>query len=92
MIELSILFADSWLHLDDGDSYQIIYLHKGFAFVIMDEQKELISFIPLKDEQIISLLNSVGCESYKVTSESTIKMLDETIIGLDRDSELKKLR
>lgn len=89
--ELSLMFEDSYLNITEGDSYRIMYLHKGFAFVVMDEHKDYISFIPLTDSHIESLLNSVGCVHHPITGAYTKELLNRRIHGLDRQHELSRI-
>lgn len=89
--DVSVEFEDSYLNIDEGDSYRIMYLHKGFAFVIMDEVEDGVSFIPLTDSHIDSLLNSVGCTYHPITSYYTKELLNRRIHGLDRQHELSRI-
>jgi hypothetical protein len=55
-MDRSYIFHNVYITLSDDELYQAMFYHKGFIFLIMDEENDLVSFIPVEDKEIKAIL------------------------------------
>lgn len=85
---LSLIFDGAFLNLD-GETFQVMFLHKGFIFVDMGGDN--ISFLPLDDSEVAQLLSGIGVDFENIKNQDIIDNLDEHLEGYVHEVELAKI-
>lgn len=90
-MDKSVVFQNAFATFGDEESFQIMYLHKGFAIVAMNEED--ISFMPLNQEEQQELLTRPDNikEDLDPTEDSEILRLLDGIIG-DQNAEEERAK
>lgn len=87
----SMIFDKVYVPIEDGKELQVLYYHKGFVIIDMDDDN--IGTMPLSPEELSELLlnhpNAVS-ELTELEDTSTIEMLDDIIKDVEILAELEK--
>lgn len=90
-MEKSVVFKNAYATFGDEESFQIMYLHKGFAIVAMSEED--ISFMPLNQTEKLEILLRPGnmMEELDPTEDGEVLRLLDGIIG-DQNAEEERAK
>ena len=82
-MENSYIFENVTVTLDEGDTYQALYYHKGFLFVALDERN--VSFVPIDDAELLPVIQDPMNKVIDRIPDQTIKVLEDMINGHEMD-------
>lgn len=83
----SMIFDNVYVPIEDGKALQVLYYHKGFVIIDMDDDDDNVGTLPLTPEELSELLSNHPNAVVELTESedcSTIEMLDEIV----RDAEI----
>jgi hypothetical protein len=89
-MDRTIAFANVHVTLDNGETFQVMYLHRHYAFVDVDG---VSSFIPLSAEHEEELVeDDMNLVYFLKSDDPAIEIMDMMIGDLNHEEELKKLK
>lgn len=79
----SYTFHNVTITLDEGDTYEVMYYHKGFMFVNMDGER--MGFVPIHPDNLLLVIQDPLNKFEDSIRKGVVELLDAMIEGHELD-------